>query len=212
MPMRAFSQLGVGRRKRCRSFVTISIYNHILTFAGALLGVFTGGGIAVLASIVRLYALWLYSVSQDVFFDAIYVRRAFIVCPPLLTAVQILLLSQIEVNMAIISASAPTLLPLFKSAFPSSSSSYNQPGTPYGVGEMSIDGHGSSAPNQHVELPSYHHHHGMEHKYKSTKRCLTYTSSEEFIIGDSITKNTDMQVDVEYPSTPVNRPDHDICY
>ncbi|KAE9992261.1 hypothetical protein EG327_009639 [Venturia inaequalis] len=100
MPMRAFYQLDVGRRKRW-----------------ALLGVFMGGGIAVLASIVRLYALWLYSVSQDVFFDAIY----------------ILLLSQIEVNMAIISASAPTLLPLFKSAFPSSPSSYNQPGTPYGV-------------------------------------------------------------------------------
>ncbi|KAE9969132.1 hypothetical protein EG328_007054 [Venturia inaequalis] len=179
MPMRAFYQLDVGRRKRW-----------------ALLGVFMGGGIAVLASIVRLYALWLYSVSQDVFFDAIY----------------ILLLSQIEVNMAIISASAPTLLPLFKSAFPSSPSSYNQPGTPYGVGEMSIDGHGSSAPNQHVELPSYHHHTGMENKFKPTKRCLTYTSSEEFIIGDSITKNTDMQVDVEYPSTPVNRPDHDICY
>ncbi|TLD27843.1 hypothetical protein E2P81_ATG06189 [Venturia nashicola] len=159
MPMHAFSQLNMGRRKRF-----------------ALLGIFMGGGTAVLASIVRLYALWLYSVTQDVSFDAIY----------------ILLLSQIEVNMAIISASAPTLRPLFRSAFPSSS--YIQSGTPYGPSALTGDGLRSSAPNQQIELHSYHQH-GMENKYTHSKRRLTSTSSGGFIFEDEgrgIIKTTDM--------------------
>ena len=40
---------------------------------GILLGVFMVGGIAVIASIVRLYALWIYTVTNDVSYDAIYV-------------------------------------------------------------------------------------------------------------------------------------------
>ncbi|KAF2437920.1 hypothetical protein P171DRAFT_319636, partial [Karstenula rhodostoma CBS 690.94] len=88
MPLRAFWQLQLHPRKRW-----------------ALIGVFLVGGIAVLASIVRLYALYVYTYTQDVAYDAIF----------------ILLLSQIEVNVAIISASAPALRPFFKKAFKNTS-------------------------------------------------------------------------------------------
>jgi hypothetical protein len=74
MPMRAFGQLKLQRTKRI-----------------ALLGVFMVGGVAVIASIVRLYALWVYAVTDDPPYDDIF----------------ILLLSQIETNAAIISAYAP---------------------------------------------------------------------------------------------------------
>jgi hypothetical protein len=33
------------------------------------------GGIAVIASIVRLYALWVYTTTKDVSYDAIYVSK-----------------------------------------------------------------------------------------------------------------------------------------
>jgi hypothetical protein len=39
----------------------------------ALMGVFMVGGVAVLASIVRLYALWVYTTTKDVAYDAIFV-------------------------------------------------------------------------------------------------------------------------------------------
>ncbi|KAL5385527.1 hypothetical protein DPSP01_004640 [Paraphaeosphaeria sporulosa] len=84
MPLRAFWQLQLHPRKRW-----------------ALIAVFLVGGIAVLASIVRIYALYTYTYTKDVAYDAIF----------------ILLLSQIEVNVAIISASAPALRPLFKKTF-----------------------------------------------------------------------------------------------
>ncbi|KAI4638505.1 hypothetical protein J4E93_010060 [Alternaria ventricosa] len=88
MPMRAFGQLKLQRTKRF-----------------ALLGVFMVGGVAVIASIVRLYALYVYAVTDDPPYDDVF----------------ILLLSQIEVNAAIISASAPALRPLLTKAFASSS-------------------------------------------------------------------------------------------
>ncbi|KAF2713068.1 hypothetical protein K504DRAFT_334252, partial [Pleomassaria siparia CBS 279.74] len=91
LPIRSFSHLNLPRNKKW-----------------ALLGIFMVGGIAVIASIIRLYALWVYTVTTDVSYDAIY----------------ILLLSQIEVNMAIISASAPALQPLFNKVF--LSASYNR--------------------------------------------------------------------------------------
>ncbi|KAH4999209.1 hypothetical protein HBI24_181730 [Parastagonospora nodorum] len=90
MPLRAFGHLKLQRRKRF-----------------ALIGVFIVGGIAVIASIVRLYALWVYMTTKDVAYDAIF----------------ILLLSQIEINVAIISASAPAIRPLFNGTF--LSPSYN---------------------------------------------------------------------------------------
>jgi hypothetical protein len=109
MPLRAFGQLNMQRRRRL-----------------ALLGIFMVGGIAVLASIVRLYALWVYSTTKDVAYDAIFVGSSSDLIGryvEVLTFGQILLLSQIEVNVAIISASAPALRPFFKKTFQSSSNS-----------------------------------------------------------------------------------------
>jgi len=40
---------------------------------GALLGIFMLGGVAVIASIMRLYALWVYKTTKDVAYDAILV-------------------------------------------------------------------------------------------------------------------------------------------
>jgi hypothetical protein len=56
MPMRAFGQLKLQRTKRF-----------------ALLGVFMVGGVAVIASIVRLYALWVYAVTDDPPYDDVFV-------------------------------------------------------------------------------------------------------------------------------------------
>ncbi|KAF9889994.1 hypothetical protein FE257_006674 [Aspergillus nanangensis] len=85
----------------------------------ALVGIFLTGTFASAASIVRLNALYIYTVTKDVSYDAIY----------------ILLWSQIEVNVAIISASAPSLRPLFSSVFRGSSHSRGRAvsSIPYGA-------------------------------------------------------------------------------
>ncbi|KAJ5160783.1 uncharacterized protein N7482_007787 [Penicillium canariense] len=82
----------------------------------ALIAIFLSGAFASAASIARLNALYKYTVTKDVSYDAI----------------QILLWSQIEVNVAITSASAPSLRPMFNSIFKSSSyfesyGNYNHP-------------------------------------------------------------------------------------
>lgn len=154
------------------------------------------GGIAVMASIVRLYALWIYTVMDDVPHDALYARLNFAKSLPLLTTDQILFLSQIEVNVAIILASAPALRPLFKKVFPSS---YIQPSTPYGVNSLGTDGHRPSAPNRQVELHSYPRQE-MPNKHKPTKRCSTRSTSQENMLedqGSGIAKRTDVQIDIE---------------
>ncbi|KAF3920952.1 hypothetical protein ABW20_dc0106517 [Dactylellina cionopaga] len=84
----------------------------------ALIGIFFIGFIAVLASISRIWALWLYQHTKDVSYDAIF----------------ILLFSNIEINLAIITASAPALRPMFKGVF--KSSTY---GRSYGYGNRSQD-------------------------------------------------------------------------
>ncbi|KAL4868952.1 hypothetical protein BDV12DRAFT_208847 [Aspergillus spectabilis] len=71
----------------------------------ALIVIFLTGTFASAASIARLNALYKYTTTKDVSYDAI----------------QILLWSQIEVNVAIISASAPSLRPLFHRMFKGSS-------------------------------------------------------------------------------------------
>ncbi|KAF2175163.1 hypothetical protein K469DRAFT_457304, partial [Zopfia rhizophila CBS 207.26] len=87
LPIPGFMKLKLGRRKRW-----------------ALIGIFMVGSIAVIASIVRLYALYIYTVTKDVAYDAI----------------MILLWSQIEANIAIISASVPAIRPLFCKTFANS--------------------------------------------------------------------------------------------
>ena len=93
----------------------------------ALVAIFLTGTFASAASIARLNALYKYTVTEDVSYDAIL----------------ILLWTQIEVNVAIISASAPSLRPLFNRIF--KGSSYDRPrpsNSPYpGYGTY---GHGES--------------------------------------------------------------------
>ncbi|KAL3439783.1 hypothetical protein BJX65DRAFT_317459 [Aspergillus insuetus] len=72
----------------------------------ALIAIFLTDTFASAAFIARLNALYKYTVTEDVSYDA----------------VQILLWSQIELNVAIISASAPSLRPLFHRIFKGGSS------------------------------------------------------------------------------------------
>lgn len=60
--------------------------------------IFSGGGLAVIASIVRIIALYNFHHSKDPLYDGGY----------------ILLWSQVELNAAVISSSAPALKPLVK--------------------------------------------------------------------------------------------------
>ncbi|KAL4904223.1 hypothetical protein BDW74DRAFT_168622 [Aspergillus multicolor] len=82
----------------------------------ALVAIFLTGTFASAAPIARLNALYKYTVTDDVSYDAIL----------------ILLWSQIEVNIAIISASAPSLRPLFNRIFKGSSHGRPRPSnSPY---------------------------------------------------------------------------------
>jgi hypothetical protein len=51
----------------------------LLSVIVALMGVFMVGGIAIIASIIRLFALWVYTNTKDVAYDAIFVSlRSFV--------------------------------------------------------------------------------------------------------------------------------------
>ncbi|KAJ4360487.1 uncharacterized protein N0V89_001052 [Didymosphaeria variabile] len=174
MPIRAFWQLQLHPRKRW-----------------ALLGVFLVGGIAAIASIVRLYALYVYTTTQDVAYDAIF----------------ILLLSQIEVNVAIISASAPALRPLFNKTFMSTSYNRSKYGAGYGSG-MGSNLRSRAKSNGQIELYSYdaNKETGTSSSGTGTKHTRGGTSvgsntSEESILraggSNAIMKTTEMRIDVE---------------
>lgn len=107
----------------------------------ALIAIFMTGAFASAASIARLHALYRYFNTEDVPYDAI----------------QILLWTQIEVNVAIISASAPSLRPLFASIFKGSS---------YGRGGPSSARHGGYGSSYGRGKSNYRRtltHHGNSH-------------------------------------------------
>ncbi|KAG0635769.1 hypothetical protein HOY80DRAFT_910196 [Tuber brumale] len=81
LPLPSLIRLQVSKRKRV-----------------ALMVIFCIGSIAVIASIVRINALYLFQTSKDIPYDGIF----------------ILIWSQVEINVAITSASAPAILPLVK--------------------------------------------------------------------------------------------------
>ncbi|KAL5329298.1 hypothetical protein ACEPPN_002809 [Leptodophora sp. 'Broadleaf-Isolate-01'] len=124
----------------------------------ALIGIFSTGGVAILASCLRFYALHVYAVTKDPSYDAIY----------------ILLWSQIEVNLAIISASAPALRPLFKKTF-AGSSDRSKYGAGFGYGQRSQLGDTRGA----VELRSYN---GKSETM--VKTAMDDNSSQEHILED----------------------------
>lgn len=167
---------------------------------GALLGIFMVGGIAVIASIIRLYALWVYTVTKDVSYDAIFVSYSWTMGEPRnLTSMQILLLSQIEVNVAIICGSAPALRPLFNKTF--MSTSYNQSnmyGNGYGASGQASNGfplsQGTRSRGQ-IELHSFS---GKDTTHKNKEIGNVSNTSEEYILGgQGITKTVDIGMHVE---------------
>jgi hypothetical protein len=173
MPMRAFGQLKLQQTRRF-----------------ALLGVFMVGGVAVIASIVRLYALWVYAVTDDPPHDDIFILH----------------LSQIEVNAAIISASAPALRPLLNKAFTSSSHDRPSPGYPafYAPGGQNSKMFSRTArtrSNRQIELYSF----GGGNRASKVPAVGTRNTSEESILGvDGITKTVDMTIEEDYVREPVH--------
>lgn len=93
------------------------------------------GGIAVIASVVRIHALWVYFNSDDPGYDAIKVRHkhhdAWLKDISLITELQVLLWGQIEINVAIVCASVASLRPLFQSVFANSESLSRSDGLQY---------------------------------------------------------------------------------
>jgi hypothetical protein len=116
------------------------------------------GGVAVIASIVRIYALWLYKTTKDISYDSIIVSilRNGNRNPDLTDILQLLLLSQIELNIAIISATLPTILPLFRTTTVPYEYSGNYPNTigssPAANNHMSRN---RTRPSAHFELFSF---------------------------------------------------------
>ncbi|KAF7674219.1 hypothetical protein GT037_007985 [Alternaria burnsii] len=168
LPLKAFCSLQLDPRRRW-----------------ALLGVFMIGGLAVIASIVRIYALWLYNVTEDISYDSIF----------------ILLLSQIEVNVAIISASAPAIRPLLRNT----PLSFSQPEA-YGSGYLRTIGSESASNNQNsrsrtrsngqIELLTYGGR-GTPVKHKALCGGRGNTSEESILIDGGITKTMETRIDFE---------------
>ncbi|KAH6844333.1 hypothetical protein B0T12DRAFT_488035 [Alternaria alternata] len=168
LPLKAFCSLQLDPRRRW-----------------ALLGVFMIGGLAVIASIVRIYALWLYNVTKDISYDSIF----------------ILLLSQIEVNVAIISASAPAIRPLLRNT----PLSFSQPEA-YGSGYLRTIGSQSASNNRNsrsrtrsngqIELLTYG---GRSTPVKHKGLCggRGNTSEESILIDGRITKTMETRIDFE---------------
>lgn len=82
---------------------------------------------------MRFYALYTYANTQDVAYDAIY----------------ILLWSQIEINIALISASAAVLRPLFRKTFGTSNGGTNSEA--FGAPNLYL----RSQKSGHIELQDY---------------------------------------------------------
>jgi hypothetical protein len=174
MPMRAFGQLKLQRTKRI-----------------ALLGVFMVGGVAVIASIVRLYALWVYAVTDDPPYDDIF----------------ILLLSQIEINAAIISASAPALRPLLNKSFTSSSHDCSDPGypasyAPGGQNSKMFSRTTRTRSNGQIELYTFN---GGNRTIKVAVGGTRNTSEESILGVEGITKTVDMTIEEDYVKELVHR-------
>ncbi|KAI4681948.1 hypothetical protein J4E81_009710 [Alternaria sp. BMP 2799] len=128
------------------------------------------------SSIMRLYALYVFAVSKDIPYDDIF----------------ILLLSQIEVNVAMISASAPAYRPLFNKVFSSSSSSpYVRPASDYptvGSGRPAYNRRRKASRDQ-MELFSV-----LSTGKRASKTHARNTSEESILGEEGIRKTIDVRV------------------
>jgi hypothetical protein len=140
----------------------------------ALVLVFSVGSIAVAASIVRINALYIFQHSKDIPYDGIY----------------ILIWSQVEINSAIISASAPSIRPLVKSLAKGST-----------TGRSTYSGncggsHSTQYTKNRIPLQSFSGT-GKDAKITTNVSGREINESEENIVtGAGIFRTTDVRVEV----------------
>ncbi|KAM0705658.1 hypothetical protein Q7P35_007018 [Cladosporium inversicolor] len=148
----------------------------------AVVGIFMIGSIAVIASMIRIHALWAYFHSKDMGYDAIGV----------------LLWGQIELNVAIVCASAASLRPLFGSAFA-------------GSGPRSRSGHAQYRSSRNYGLGSSHFgdtvalsmRKGPETKIEAELHGMQDGDSQELILSheDGIKRTRETNVTSESAGT-----------
>ncbi|KAF3929354.1 hypothetical protein ABW19_dt0200420 [Dactylella cylindrospora] len=154
----------------------------------ALIGIFSVGSVAVIASCARIYALHVWSTSLDVPYDG----------------ANILIWSQIEINAALISCSIPALKPLFKSTFSGSTHAQGYQNDYYGAASRT----GASAAfgkDRGYVLESMNRDRVYNNKAGTVNVYSTGqpTESEENIVrkmdedGDRIVKTVEVKVNVE---------------
>ncbi|KAH8150901.1 uncharacterized protein LAJ45_05083 [Morchella importuna] len=157
LPLPSLLRLQVNKRKRV-----------------ALILVFSIGGVAVIASIVRINALYIFQHSTDIPYDGIF----------------ILIWSQVEINVAIISASAPSLRPLVKSLLggTTTTSSSNPKSTSYYNRKNRIPLQSFSGPGRDAEIITN----------VSGRGAGLGNESEEHIVAKAggIVRTTDVTVEV----------------
>ncbi|KAF3914355.1 hypothetical protein AA313_de0208997 [Arthrobotrys entomopaga] len=155
----------------------------------ALIGIFSVGSIAVIASCARVYALHVWSISQDIPYDG----------------ANILIWSQVEINAALISCSIPALKPLFKSTFSGSTHAQGYQNDYYGNASRT----GASAAfgkDRGYVLESMNRDRVYNSKQAGTVNVYSTgqpTESEENIVrgmdedGDRIVKTVEVKINVE---------------
>ncbi|KAF8435858.1 hypothetical protein BGX38DRAFT_1274844 [Terfezia claveryi] len=144
-----------------------------------LLLVFSVGGIAVIASIVRINALYIFQHSKDKPYDGAH----------------ILIWSQVELNAAIISSSAPALKPLLKGLIGGSSVFRSKYGNKNGykaqskgVELRSFNGQGSKSVSGDTVV----------HTTEIRGKRLVNESEGNIVVSGGIYRTTNVIVDVEH--------------
>ncbi|KAF3904409.1 hypothetical protein ABW21_db0204374 [Orbilia brochopaga] len=154
----------------------------------ALIGIFSVGSIAVIASCARIYALHVWSTSSDIPFDG----------------ANILIWSEIEINAALISCSIPALKPLFKNTFSGSTNAQGYQNDYYG--KNSRTGASAFGKDRGYVLESMNRDRVYNSKQNGTVNVYATgqpTESEENIVrgmdedGDRIVKTVEVKVNVE---------------
>ncbi|KAA8911393.1 hypothetical protein FN846DRAFT_792269 [Sphaerosporella brunnea] len=162
---------------------------------GALLLIFSIGSLAIIASIVRINALVKYQDAAQNAGDVPYV------------AAYILIWTQVEINMAISSASAPSLKPLVTtilggSTFQKSTGMYGKTGSNSGSKNLSTPEARHRISSHRIYGPRSKGNEIQMGNYKSTitstaGHSSSANTSQENIIGTQILRTTDVKVDVE---------------
>ncbi|OCK79163.1 hypothetical protein K432DRAFT_76178 [Lepidopterella palustris CBS 459.81] len=141
----------------------------------ALVAIFSVGFVAVIASIIRVYALHVYTVGTDTPYNGAY----------------ILLWSQIEINVAIISASIPSLKPLFKRTFGSTikSTTGGRYIYGYGGGRSNMNKQGASIALKRMPSSA-----SMQQSHKRN-RSFSNASDEQIFFKDGLDTKIEGGVD-----------------